>query len=436
MSSEKHYTAIRPPPTIYKEDPRAVLSEHEQKLYDEVLDHFAKEDYSLPHIEKGQLTDDEKFWLSRECLLRYLRAVKWKNAHAAIHRLEATLSWRRQFGLYDLVSASHVEPEAVTGKEILYGYDVKGKPAFYMIPSRQNTNEATRQVQYAVWMLERCIDLMEPGVENIALLINFADRAKNPSIGTARTVLNILQDHYPERLGLALIINVPFLVNAFFKIIMPFVDPVTREKVKFNPHVLKDGLFTPDMLMKEWWEGDHDFEYVHEKYWGDLVGLCEKRVTGWKKAWRAQGAKVGQSEWAYKKGKASAEDGPEGEFDDDKKEEKVTITEAPAAADEPPVVSKPPKKAAEPEVQPEKPVDVQSSESPKKDTESELEKPADSQSSETTKRENTGSNPAQTEGTTAAQSGPSTVAVSGAGAVSGGGGGGDAAAAGGDGGGE
>ena len=82
-------------------------------------------------------------------------------------------------------NAEHVEPEvraffcslffsgcindplakAVTGKEILYGYDKRGRPAFYMIPSRQNTSEAERQVQFAVWMMERCIDLMGPGVE-------------------------------------------------------------------------------------------------------------------------------------------------------------------------------------------------------------------------------------------------------------------------------
>jgi hypothetical protein len=34
-----------------------------------------------------------------------------------------------------------------------------------MIPSRQNTTEGPRQVQYTVYMLERCIDLMGPGVE-------------------------------------------------------------------------------------------------------------------------------------------------------------------------------------------------------------------------------------------------------------------------------
>jgi len=51
----------------------------------------------------------------------------------------------------------------------LFGYDSTGKPALYMIPSRQNTTEAPRQIDYAVWMLERTIDLMEPGVESVIL---------------------------------------------------------------------------------------------------------------------------------------------------------------------------------------------------------------------------------------------------------------------------
>jgi hypothetical protein len=34
-----------------------------------------------------------------------------------------------------------------------------------MIPSRQNTEESPRQVEFAVWMLERALDLTGPGVE-------------------------------------------------------------------------------------------------------------------------------------------------------------------------------------------------------------------------------------------------------------------------------
>jgi hypothetical protein len=55
--------------------------------------------------------------------------------------------------------------KATTGKEFLFGYDTRGRPALYMCPSKQNTEESPRQIHFVVWMLERAIDLMGPGVE-------------------------------------------------------------------------------------------------------------------------------------------------------------------------------------------------------------------------------------------------------------------------------
>jgi hypothetical protein len=56
-------------------------------------------------------------------------------------------------------------------------------------------------------MLEKVIDLMPPNQETLALLIDFKESSagSNPSVGTGKTVLGILQNHYPERLGRALI---------------------------------------------------------------------------------------------------------------------------------------------------------------------------------------------------------------------------------------
>ena len=45
-----------------------------------------------------------------------------------------------------------------------------------MFPSRQNTDEPTRQIQYTVWMLERAIDLTGPGVECVIFVsVHFHD---------------------------------------------------------------------------------------------------------------------------------------------------------------------------------------------------------------------------------------------------------------------
>ncbi|EKM78889.1 hypothetical protein AGABI1DRAFT_107340 [Agaricus bisporus var. burnettii JB137-S8] len=318
-SNNKVYLPIPPPDGLYSENPQEKLTEIEQEHYDVVFSHFNNSEYKLPGYEDldkakerleevrkregfesemrrrewtAELVEEEKFWLSYECILRYLRASKWKS-EMAIERLENTLNWRREFGIYDLITNDYISIEGETGKAIIFGYDVKGRPTLYMIPSRQNTEEGPRQIHYTVWLLERCIDLMPPGVENLAIMLNFAANGKNTSLSVARTVLNILQDHYPERMGITLIIQVPFIVNLFFKMILP--------KLKFNPNVIEDGLVEKEMLVKEWWGGEQDLEYVHEKFFKALVDMGEGRVGRWMGKWRELGGRVGVKEWDYKR---------------------------------------------------------------------------------------------------------------------------------------
>jgi hypothetical protein len=78
-----------------------------------------------------------------------------------------------------------------------------------MSPSKQNTPRSDRQIEHLVFMLERVVDLMVPGQETLALLINFAETksSQGASLGQGRQTLNILQNHYPERLGRALVTN-------------------------------------------------------------------------------------------------------------------------------------------------------------------------------------------------------------------------------------
>jgi len=114
-------------------------------------------------------------------------------------------------------------------------------------------------------------------------------------------VLNILQTHYPERLGTALILNVPFLLHAFYKMISPLVDPVTRNKMKFNPKPVEDGLFAADDLFKDsGWGGSRDFVWDHDKYWAPFVRMCDEVRAAQMARWRKLGARVGCDEWDYK----------------------------------------------------------------------------------------------------------------------------------------
>lgn len=42
--------------------------------------------------------------------VRFLRASKWKT-QVAIQRLESTLKWRREYGIYDLITKEHISIE-------------------------------------------------------------------------------------------------------------------------------------------------------------------------------------------------------------------------------------------------------------------------------------------------------------------------------------
>jgi hypothetical protein len=98
------------------------------------------------------------------------------------------------------------------GKQVALGYDNEGRPCLYLLPNKQNTKNSPKQVEHLVYMLERTLDISPPGQETLALLIDFRNSSagSQPSIGTGRQVLNILQNHYPERLGRALITHCEF----------------------------------------------------------------------------------------------------------------------------------------------------------------------------------------------------------------------------------
>lgn len=190
------------------------LTEEQQGKYNEVLKNVSEWTTVPTSSEKNAptapITDDERMWLTRDCLLRYLRATKWDKAKGddAVTRIQKTLVWRREYGMEKL-TADYISIENETGKQVILGYDVNGRPCLYLIPSNQNTEKSDRQIQHLVFMLERVIDLMVPDQETLALVVNFKEtpREKNASFDQAKQTLSILQNHYPERLGRALVIN-------------------------------------------------------------------------------------------------------------------------------------------------------------------------------------------------------------------------------------
>lgn len=253
---------------------------------------------SAPNGPKIPITDSERMWLTRECIYRYLRASKWNEAAAAT-RLQATLVWRREYGV-ESHTADYISEENETGKQFILGYDNEGRPCLYLSPHKQNTKKSDKQIQHLVYMLERSIDLMPPGQETLAILVNFKDTRKGDgaTVGQGRQTINILQNHYPERLGRSCVQDTPWIIWGFFKLINPFIDPLTREKMKFDADLRQ--VVPPEQLLKRF-GGEVEFEYQHNPYWPAMNGLVETRKREMRERWEKAGKRVGESE-LYLKG--------------------------------------------------------------------------------------------------------------------------------------
>lgn len=284
---ETSIPAIRPPLTAEQELKY-------QSLLANVLKWTEIPTASTKSAVKSPLTDSERMFMTRECLLRYLRASTW-NLATAEKRIENTLVWRREYGV-ESHTADYISIENETGKQLIIGWDIEGRPCQYMRPSKQNTVRGTeRQIQHLVFMLERSIDMMPPGQETLALLINFAETksGQGATLTQGKQTLNILQNHYPERLGRALVTNVPFMIWGFFKLITPFIDPLTREKIRFNEDM---GLHVPRTQLLKESAGEVEFEYEHAIYWKALNELCEQKRAIFKARWERGGSRIGENE--------------------------------------------------------------------------------------------------------------------------------------------
>lgn len=102
------------PASSAKKPGRVQLNDDEQAKYEIVEEHLRNlRTLPVSSAKKNQefkpLSEREQFWLTRECILRYLRATKW-NVNESKKRLEATIVWRREYGT-DEITPELVEPE-------------------------------------------------------------------------------------------------------------------------------------------------------------------------------------------------------------------------------------------------------------------------------------------------------------------------------------
>ncbi|XP_006375929.1 uncharacterized protein LOC7493854 isoform X2 [Populus trichocarpa] len=169
----------------------------------------------------GPVADKLPVLCSDASISRYLRARNW-NTKKAAKMLKNTLKWRLEF-----------KPEKI----------------------RWNTSGIRGQIRHLVYCMENAITTLNPDQDQMVWLIDFQGWTMSCiSVKAARETAHILQNHYPERLGVGILYNPPKVFESFWTLVKPFIEPKTYKKVSFvysngpQSQKLMEELFDMDKL--------------------------------------------------------------------------------------------------------------------------------------------------------------------------------------------
>ncbi|CAD5313438.1 unnamed protein product [Arabidopsis thaliana] len=220
----------------------------------------------------GPLTEKSSEFCSDAAITRYLAA---RNGHVkkATKMLKETLKWRAQYKPEE-IRWEEIAREAETGKIYRANCtDKYGRTVLVMRPSCQNTKSYKGQIRILVYCMENAILNLPDNQEQMVWLIDFHGfNMSHISLKVSRETAHVLQEHYPERLGLAIVYNPPKIFESFYKMVKPFLEPKTSNKVKFVysddnlSNKLLEDLFDMEQLEVAFGGKNSDAGFNFEKY--------------------------------------------------------------------------------------------------------------------------------------------------------------------------
>lgn len=134
------------------------------------------------------------------------------------------------------IQESDIANELEKQKMFFQGVDKKGCPITVILARRherhdRNLEEFKRGIVYG---LDKALSRLSGEQEKFVIISDFTEYTyKNVDLRGYLAALEILQDHYPERLGKLFMLHVPSIFLAVWKIIYPFIDRNVREKIVF-----------------------------------------------------------------------------------------------------------------------------------------------------------------------------------------------------------
>ncbi|KAL6638676.1 hypothetical protein ACP70R_023787 [Stipagrostis hirtigluma subsp. patula] len=168
-------------------------------------------------------------------LRRFLRA-RDHNVGKASAMLLKYLKWKPAAKPNGFIAEEEVANELAQDKLYLQGLDKLGRPIIYAFPARHDPKkrDLDELKRYVTYVLDKTVSRLPEDQEKFVAVVDLKGWGySNCDIRAYLAALEIMQNYYPERLARVLLIHVPYVFMAAWKIIYPFIDDNTKKKFVF-----------------------------------------------------------------------------------------------------------------------------------------------------------------------------------------------------------
>lgn len=162
---------------------------------------------------------EDRQWASQACLKRYLRAEEG-NVSKAHKRVIATIAWRKEQATIQSSSCSECEKDHRSHDLRCFGEDVYGRPIMYNSFAGCTARNPQGLLDHFILVGEECIRRMQSeNVESWVWICDFEGFGMRDAVDPRFSIwlIQMLQNHYPERLGACVVIDAPKIFNVLWK---------------------------------------------------------------------------------------------------------------------------------------------------------------------------------------------------------------------------
>jgi hypothetical protein len=201
-------------------------------------------------------------------LLRWLRSRKW-NVPASVNQIIETLKWRREWGVQELVADGEKaisEEEISTGKTYFMGHDRVGRPVCCIHPKEHIKGRFPHEYSenLTVFCVETYRKLLKSPIESVTVIFDMAGcDSKNMDFHQVKFLIHLLDNYYPDSLGLILILNFPWVLDKSWALIKTWLNVNVQKKVRFiHSEAELTEFIDPTVLPKRLHGNQPDFKYI------------------------------------------------------------------------------------------------------------------------------------------------------------------------------